>query len=140
MPFRLKTTDCNILEYLAEYRVLTVSQVAAIFHKSRQVVRRRLRDLEEGGLVEVVGSEFGRGRGRPENSLGLTERGIDVLKERGLLGQDVPYEKVLGDSLFGADHQLLVNWFRIHLKEVERVLPSATGEHRREAGQLMVET
>lgn len=123
MPFRLKTTDCNILECLAEYRVLTVSQVAAIFHKSLQVVRRRLRDLEEGGLVEVVGSELGRGRGRPENSLGLTEHGIDVLKERGVLGQDVPYEKVLGDSLFGADHQLLVNWFRIHLKEVERLLP-----------------
>jgi hypothetical protein len=55
--------------------------------------------------------------------LGLTDRGIDLLKERGLLGQDTPYEKVLGDSLFGAHHQLLVNWFGIHLKEVERVLP-----------------
>jgi hypothetical protein len=33
-----------------------------------------------------------------------------------------------------------VNWFRIHLKEVERVLPSATGEHRREFGQLIAET
>src|SRR4030042_1699807 len=101
MPLRLKTTDCDILASLAEYRVLTMSQVAAVFHKNRQVVRRRLNDLEEGGFVEVVGSEFGRGRGRPENSLGLTERGIDVLKERSLLSQDVPYEKVLGDCLFG---------------------------------------
>jgi hypothetical protein len=73
--------------------------------------------------VEVVGTEFGRGRGRPENSLGLAEEGIDVLKERGLFGQDVPYEKVLGDSLFASDHQLLLNWFRIHLKGIERVLP-----------------
>jgi hypothetical protein len=101
-----------------------VSQIAALFHKSRQVIRRRLHDLEEGGFVEVVGSEFGRGRGRPENSLGLTEHGTDILKERDLLlDQDVPYEKVLGDSLFAADHQLMVNWFRIHLKEVERLLP-----------------
>ncbi len=123
MSFRLKATDCNILECLGEYRVLTVSQIAALFHKSQQVIRRRLRDLEEGGLVEVVGSELGRGRGRPENSLGLTERGIDMLKEKCLLAQDIPYDKVLGDSLFGAHHQLLVNWFRIHLKEVERMLP-----------------
>lgn len=147
MSFRLRTTDCNILECLAEYRVLTVSQIPAIFHKSPQVIRRRLHDLEEGGLVEVVGSEFGRGRGRPENSLGLAEHGIDVLKERGLLGQDVPYEKVLGDSLFGADHQLLVNWFRIHLKKIERVLPRLSIKvlaqnspflHKAQDGQLLI--
>jgi len=123
MSFRLKSADCNILECLAEHRVLTVSQVAALFHKSQQVIRRRLRDLEEGGLVEVVGSELGRGRGRPENSMGLTERGIDILKEKGLLAKDILYDKVFGDSLSAADHQLLVNWFRIHLKEVERLLP-----------------
>jgi DNA-binding PadR family transcriptional regulator len=97
--------------------------VAAVFHKSQQVIRRRLNDLEEEGLVEVVGSEFGRGRGRPESSLGLTERGIDVLKERALLSQDVPYEKVLGECLFATGHQLLLNWFRVHLKQIERVLP-----------------
>jgi len=122
MSFRLKETDCNILECLAEHRILTVSQVAALLHKSRQVMRRRLHDLEEQGLVEVVGTEFGRGRGRPESSLGLTERGIDILKERELLDRNIPYEAVLGDSLFASDHQLLLNWFRIHLKEIERAL------------------
>lgn len=123
MSFRLKTADCNILECLAEYRVLTVSQVAAFFNKGKQAIRRRLHDLEERGLIEVVGTELGRGRGRPENSVGLAARGIDVLKERGLLGQGIPYDKVLGDSLFAKDHQLLVNWFRIYLKQIERVLP-----------------
>jgi hypothetical protein len=53
----------------------------------------------------------------------LAECGIDVLKERGLLGQDIPYERILGDSLFAKDHQLLVNWFRIYLMEIERALP-----------------
>jgi len=123
MSFRLKETDCNILECLAEHRILTVSQVAVLFHKGKQAIRRRLRDLEKLGLVEIVGTEFGRGHGRPENSLGLTERGIDVLKERGLIGQGIPYDKVLGDSLFAKDHQLLLNWFRIHLKKIEHVLP-----------------
>jgi hypothetical protein len=55
--------------------------------------------------------------------MGLTERGIDILKEKGLLAKDILYDKVFGDSLSAADHQLLVNWFRIHLKEVERLLP-----------------
>ncbi|KPL22105.1 MAG: hypothetical protein AMJ75_08690 [Phycisphaerae bacterium SM1_79] len=78
-----------------QVKILTVGQVAAIFHKSRQVIRRRLHDLEKGGLVETVGTRFGRARGRPENSLVLAERGVDILKERGLLDQAIPYEKVL---------------------------------------------
>jgi DNA-binding transcriptional ArsR family regulator len=123
MPFRLKEDDCKTLECIAEYRMLTVTQIAAILHKSRQVVRRRLSDLEKEGLIEVIGREFGRGRGRPENSLGLSELGVDVLKDKGLFNQDVPYEKVCADCLFCTDHQLLLNWFRIHLNQVEKVVP-----------------
>ena len=73
MSFRLIEKDCMTLKCIAEHRILTVSQIAAMFHKNKQAVRRRLRNLEEKGLVEVVGFQFGRGRGRPENSLGLTE-------------------------------------------------------------------
>lgn len=122
MSFRLKEDDCRTLECIAEYRMLTVTQMAAILHKSRQVVRKRSKDLEKAGLIEAIGREFGRGRGRPENSLGVTERGVNILKEKGLLSQDVPCEKVCVDCLFGADHQLLLNWFRIHLNQVEKVL------------------
>ena len=122
MTFRLKEDDCRTLECMAEYRMLTVTQLAAILHKSKQIVRRRVNDLEKEGLVEVTGREFGRGRGRPENSLGLTEPGVDILKNRGLLNKDVPYGNVCAYCLFCADHQLLLNWFRIHLNQVEKIL------------------
>ena len=45
MSFRLIGKDCETLENIAEYRILTVSQIAAMFHKNRQVVRRRFRLL-----------------------------------------------------------------------------------------------
>jgi DNA-binding MarR family transcriptional regulator len=122
MSFRLIEKDCKTLAYIAEYRMLTVSQIAAMFGKKKQVARRRLRILEEKGLIEVVGYEFGRGRGRPEKSIGLTKHGIDLLKYKGLLKQDILYEKVLADCLFCVDHQLLLNWFRIHLNQIEKVL------------------
>ena len=122
MTFRLREDDSRTLECMAEYRMLTVTQLAAILQKSKQTVRRRINDLEKEGLVEVIGREFGRGRGRPEHSLGLTEPGVDILKHRGLLGQDVPYESVCADCLFCANHQLLLNWFRIYLNHVEKAL------------------
>ena len=122
MTFRLREDDCRTLECMAEHRILTVTQLAAILQKSKQIIRRRINDLEKEGLVEVTGREFGRGRGRPENSLGLTEPGVDILKHRGLLVQDVPYEDVCADCLSCANHQLLLNWFRIHLNQVEKAL------------------
>ena len=122
MSFRLIENDCTMLTCLAEYRMLTVTQIAAIFCKSRQVIRRRLSNLKQAGLIEVTGREFGRGRGRPENSLGLTKRGVDVLKNKGLLNTNVPDEKICSKGLFCADHQLLLNWFRIHLNQIETVV------------------
>ena len=122
MSFKLNKSDYKSLECIAEYRMLTVTQIAAIFHKSRQVVRRRLNNLEQAGLIEITGRELGRGRGRPENSMGLTERGVDILRDKGLLNKAIPYEKVCADCFFAPDHQLLLNWFRIHLNEVEKVV------------------
>ncbi len=66
MSFKLNKSDYKSLECIAEYRMLTVTQIAAIFHKSRQVVRRRLNNLEQAGLIEITGRELGRGRGRPK--------------------------------------------------------------------------
>jgi hypothetical protein len=112
-----------MLECIAEHRILTVTQVAVIFDKGRQVIRRRLNNLEQAGLIEVTGRELGRGRGRPENSMGLTNRGVDVLRGKGLLNKSVPYEKICADYLVCNNHQLLLNWFRIHLNQVEKTLP-----------------
>ena len=121
MSFKLNKSDYKTLECIAEYRILTVTQIAAIFHKSRQVVRRRLNNLEQAGFIEIAGHEIGRGRGRPESYQGLTKCGIDVLRNRGLLNKEIPYDDVCAD-IFAHDHQLLLNWFRIHLNEVEKVV------------------
>ena len=123
MSFRLREIDCRTLKCLAEYRILTVPQFTAIFQKNKQVVRRRFGDLEKEGLIEAVKREFGRARGRPENLFGLTEYGVNVLKEKEIMGGDVPYEKVTGANICCVEHQLLLNWFRIHLNQIEKVLP-----------------
>ena len=55
----------------------TVSQIAATFYKNKQVVRRRLHNLEERGLVKVTSRRYSRGP--HENTPGMTERRGDVL-------------------------------------------------------------
>ena len=123
MAFKMNHNDSKALMALAEYRVLTPTQITTFYQKSRQVVWRRLRILEKEGLIQTIRHEFGRGRGRPESLLGLTEHGIDILIEKRLIDKDIPYENILVDGSFYIDHQLLLNWFRIHLNQVEKVLP-----------------
>jgi len=55
--------------------------------------------------------------------LALTEQGFEVLKGKELIAKDVSYEDVGPVSGRLIDHQLLLNWFRVHLSQVERVLP-----------------
>ena len=126
MAFRMNHNDGEVLKSLAEYRILTPTQITTFYQKSRQVVWRRLHILEKEGLVQTIRHEFGRGRGRPESLLGLTEHGIDILKEKKLSGKDISYEDILVGENFCFDHQLLMNWFRIHLNQIERVLPRIT--------------
>ena len=92
--FRMNANDYKILEAIAEFRILTPTQISAFFQKNKQVIWRRLRAFEKEELILAVKREFGRGRGRPENSLGLTESGVNILKEKGVIAGKVPYEKV----------------------------------------------
>ena len=125
MSFRLQKGDIEIIKHLAECRILSVSQLAAAFRKSKQVMRRRCRELKLQGVVKV-NNEFGQSFGRPERLFALTERGVDLLKDKGLIGKDVPYENVGPVSNRLLNHQLLMNWFRIHLNEIDKVEQGAT--------------
>lgn len=123
MGFRLQKGDYKIVECLAEYRILTMTQLAVLLQKNKPVIRKRFRDLKKEGLIRVTNNEFGRNFGRPEELLGLSEEGVDVLRENNLIGKDVPYESIGPVSTRLIDHQLLMNWFRIHLNQVEMMLP-----------------
>jgi DNA-binding PadR family transcriptional regulator len=123
MSSRVNPNECKIIESLAEYRILTPAQIAAFHQRSKQVIWKRLRTLEKEGLIRVIKHELGRSRGRPESLFGLTKYGVDTLKEKGLVSRDIPNQKIDAASIRCVDHQILLNWFRIHLHRVEKVIP-----------------
>ena len=123
MAFRLKAGDYKTLESIAECRMVTVAQITALLNKKKQSVWRRLNELEKQGFLVINQREFGRGRGRPEKVLSLSEHGVDILKEKKLMDADISHETVTADKISCPDHQLMLNWFRIHLYHLERILP-----------------
>lgn len=59
-----KLTDIDILKTVAEYRLLTLPQITLLHFPSRQVARRRLRQMKLDGLVALAPHGLGGNRGR----------------------------------------------------------------------------
>ena len=123
MALNPNKNDLALLASIAEHEVLTVGQLSALSQRSRQVVRRRLRILESEGIIAAKEGNYGRSRGRPESLIFLTEDSAMLLKDKEILSNNVACttNKTV-DSIFVA-HELLINWFRIHLIQMERLIP-----------------
>ncbi|MDY6839487.1 MAG: replication-relaxation family protein [Thermodesulfobacteriota bacterium] len=123
MAFKLNKNDLRLLAAIAEHRILSAGQVAALFMKSKQVVRRRMRNLEKATFVQAHEPVLGHGPGRPERLFSLSGDGIDLLREHEILNPDVANDKVGAERLRCIDHELLCTWFRIHLEHIQHVFP-----------------
>ena len=122
MTIRLIPSDYDILLAIAECRIVTTPQLAALLSRSSKGVRDRATRLIAEGLLEELVRSRGRRRGRPERVVSLCESGVALLKERRLMDSKIPADAVMGGSLRCRNHQLLLNWVRIHLAQVEKVL------------------
>ena len=123
MTIKLNKNDRRLLAIIAEHRVLTTRQVTAIQHKSRQVVRRRLRQLEETGVILTAPRGLGHSRGRPEKMISLTREGLNRISDDYPVLRGMPIHQINGDKIRCMEHQLLTNWFRIHLAQIEHIIP-----------------
>jgi len=123
MAARLTRTDRKLLVSIAEYRVLTVKQIARLLSRNTRVVQRRLADLEDAGLILAASRSYGRRRGRPEKMISLSEQGVGMLRSDHKIGPDVSDERVMTQETRCLDHQLLVNSFRIELARVDTKVP-----------------
>ena len=109
--------DIPLLSSVREYRVLSIRQLAVISRRSSQVVRRRIRSLEDRGLIIKKPFGYGRNQGRPEEIVYLSLEGIKLLSDKST--NSIPVD-IKSHTI---DHDLLLNWFRIHWLHMEKVIP-----------------
>lgn len=116
----LTTKEKVLLRAAAEFRLATASHLSEWLATSEQMVRRRARTLVGRGLLKTTSRGFGR-RGRPESVLSLTEQGVEELRVQGVVGRDLPPDRVTGDALGKTvEHQLLLNRIAVECAHLER--------------------
>ena len=113
--------DITILSAIAEYKFLTTKQLSILCQRSIPVIRRRLRDLSEKRLVAIQERVFGEKVGRKEYVIIITDKGLKTLKDKGILSLYVNYITNKTSEIVFIEHDLLVNWFLIHLILIERI-------------------
>ena len=126
MDSRFTKGDKEILSLIALYRILTVSQLAALSQRSRQVIRRRLRFFSGQDLIITRIRGFGRGSGRPEEIIFLAEKAASILKNEGFFSESISLILPQNIDSIAVDHDLLINWFYIHLIQMEKSVPDLT--------------
>ena len=116
----LHPSHMTLLEKFASYKVLTIKQLALLCDRGLQVTRRSVRELVKKELLSKDDKFYTNRPGRREELLFLTPKGSAVLQNVGLI-DDVQFsEKEQG---FAVDHEILLNWFHVHLREIVRIHP-----------------
>lgn len=116
--------DQEVLTLLAVYRWISVRQLLFLQQHSGRTLRRRLRRLENEGLIQVVAGGLGHGPGRPGQCLSLTWAGRERLQAENILANGLPGEKSTVRSSRGMAHQLLLNEFCIQLIQIPQIVPT----------------
>lgn len=125
MPSELTPKELELITLIAEHRLLSTGQLARLRNRDGHRIRRAVIGLEKRGLVVVAhgGVGLGRDRGRPEKVLSLTASAVELLKAQGRLAATIPVDQVTATGMRCTQHQLLLNWFRVFLVELERCCP-----------------
>jgi Replication-relaxation len=113
---QLANGDLAMLSALAEYRLLCTRHLAIVLDRNTRALRRRLHQLQAEDLITMQTPRQRKGRGRPEQLIGLAQQGAEVLKREGVLHADTQLERVLRVGPYFVEHRLLINEFRLQLE------------------------
>ena len=124
MALELSKQDLATIISLAEYRVMTIRHLEVLYPGNKRVLRRKLKNFASQGLIQVGSGVFAKKRGRPEDIFSLGNGGFELLKAKGILNADIPYERVKAITAHSLSHMLLINDFRIQLVQTEKIVPN----------------
>ena len=129
MNSKISKGDTALLSHIAEYKLLTIKQLSALTQRTLQVVRRRLRHLENNQVIIRKVRGFGSGRGRRENIVVITQKGLELLRHKEILSEHAKYITDKTTEFICIDHDILVNWTFLHLIQIARHNPQIAIQH-----------
>ncbi|MBN2590802.1 MAG: replication-relaxation family protein [Sedimentisphaerales bacterium] len=123
MAEKLSKQDIVILTTLAEYRVMTISQLGILYSGSARPLRGKLKKLAEQKLIEIQSGPYSGKKGRPTQIFSIARAGFNFLRSNKILSYNVSYDQVGEISAHSQPHMLAINDFRVQLVQVQKIVP-----------------
>jgi len=124
----LSSRKLELLKSIAEYRVLLTAQVALLNGTRQRAAEKATQMLRDRGYLTFSHYELEGNRGRPRGVCSLTDRGAELLKKGGLVDVEIANHRMTGEEIVHVSHELLINWLRIHLLQIDNHIPDLQTE------------
>ena len=115
--------NLRLLGTIADHRVVTVKQLALIEDRNPKSLHHSLKNLEEQRLIVATARNAASGPGRQEKLVSLADEGYQLLSRGEVLPPETQARDVTLAGLPHVEHQLLLNWVRIHWRRIPEVCP-----------------
>jgi len=123
MDNKLTIKEVDLLKLLLDYRIISVAQLSYLYFPSRQMARRKNRELAKAGLIQISARGYGISAGRPENLISLTDSAVKLLEDYEIIIPGSSKDKIKTIEPSQIEHQLLLNWTRINIQKMEERIP-----------------
>lgn len=124
--YTITKKDKLLLLKISEYGVLLIDQIALLNNSGKRIVQRKISRLYKNELLNLSPRNNSSNYGRPENIISISEKGVKFLQYEKLIDNKIPVERFLTNKIYKIEHELLLNWFRIHLNHIQIKIPDLT--------------
>ncbi|MCB9211785.1 MAG: replication-relaxation family protein [Ignavibacteriales bacterium] len=115
--------DQLLLLKISEYGVLLIDQIALLNNSGKRIVQRKISRLFKNGFLNLSPRNNSSNYGRPENIISISEKGVKLLQNENMIDDKIPIERFVHDKIYKIEHEILLNWFRVHLNYIPIKLP-----------------
>ncbi len=120
--------EAELLRLLADYRILLSEQIAILTGTGVRSAQKKISKLYRQGMITISARPLIGNQGRPEHLYSLSQKEIEFLKKEGLIGHSIPGKELGQKRIENIEHDILTNWFRIHLAQIDKHFPDLETE------------
>ena len=112
----------SILKLLAEYQLLLTHQIAILGATGLRAAQKKMLILDQKRMVNIYHRPLNGNQGRPDKIYTISQRGLNYLKEVGIIDKAISLNNISTKESSNLEHEILINWFRIHLQYIDKCL------------------